>query len=511
MPEEFLLKLKLIIKPQWKTAFLSAVIIGFLCHMFVFTNILPNHDSLVNVHSPQLKGSSGRFFLSPFSGISSYFDLPWINGTLSILYLALIAVILIELFQLNKTFSIVAVSGLIVTFPTIASIFSYMFTADGYIFGSLLTMLALLITKKYKYGFLPGSVIFYLGIGVYQANLPFLSTVMIVFLISEILGNKISFGQLKSYIFRFFGLGAIGMAMYAVNFKFYSSFFAGNITSYQGLDSVGESGGSIFERFKQVNDSFSFFFFRGFNTDSPINLFEWLNAAVFLLIAVGFVLLLIQNRIFTSIRMTLISLALLLLMPLSAYMLYFVSPDVVYHMLMVFALVTFYMLPVLFYEHLTLPTIAAKTFSWMSLVIVFAVVFNFALISNISYLNMELKYEKSTAFVNRLISRVEQTEGVTAESKLALIGRVQLDSPLSTEKIPDNIPRMTGPLGQSIVPLPYHYSALMKNYFGVKYDFISEQERQEIAATVWFEEMEAWPSPNAVRVIDDVVVVKLRD
>lgn len=511
MPEEFLLKLKTKIKPQWKTAFLSAVIIGFLCHTFVFTNILPNHDSLVNMHSAQSKGSSGRFFLSPFSGISSYFDLPWINGSLSILYLALMAVILTELFQLKKTFSIVAVSGLIVTFPTIASIFSYMFTADGYILGSLLTMLALLITKKYKYGFVPGSVIFYLGMGVYQANLPLLTTVMLIFLISEILGNKISFTQLNSYFLRFLGLGAAGMAMYAFNFKFYSTIFAGSITSYQGLDSVGESGGSILDRFMQVDDSFTFFFFRGFISEAPINLFEWLNVAVFLLIAIGFVLLVLQNRIYTSSGMTLLALGLLLLMPLSVYILYFVSPDVVYHMLMVFALVSFYVLPVLFYEHLTFPSVAIKTFSWASVVTVFVIIFNFALISNISYLNMELKVEKSTAFVNRLISRIEQTEGVTPKSKLALIGRMQLDSPLSTEDIPENIPRMTGPLGQSIISLPYHYNALMANHFGVTYKFISEQERQEIAGSDWFAEMDAWPSPDAIRVIDDVIVVKLQE
>lgn len=511
MPEQLLLKWKKAIKPEWKNAFLSAVIIGFLCHMFVFTNMLPNHDSLVNMHSPQLKGNLGRFFLSPFSGISSYFDLPWINGSLSILYLALTAVILTELFQLKKTFSIIAISGLIVTFPTIASTFSYMFTADGYMLGSLLTVLALLITKTYKYGFIPGSIVFYLGVGVYQANLPFLSTLIIIFLINEILGRKISFMQLKSYVLRFFGLGVIGMALYAINFKLYTSFFAGNISSYQGLDSVGDSSGSISDRLKQVNDSFFDFFFRGFNTESPVNLFDWLNVAVFLLIAAGFILLMTQNRIFTNIRMAAIALALLLLMPLSAYILYFVSSDVVYHMLMVLALVSFYMLPILFYENLTVPTIAAKAFSWLAIVVVFASVFNFAIISNISYLNMDLKYEKSTAFVNRLISRIEQTEGVNSESKLALIGRVQLGSSLSTRVIPENIPKMTGPLGDSIIPLPYHYSAMMKDHFGVNYQFISEPERQEIAGSDWFAEMDAWPSPDSVRVIDDVVVVKLQE
>lgn len=64
--------------------------------------MLPNHDGLNNIYDAQRKFSSGRFFLSPFSGISSYFDLPWVNGSLSILYLALTAVILTEFFKTHK-------------------------------------------------------------------------------------------------------------------------------------------------------------------------------------------------------------------------------------------------------------------------------------------------------------------------------------------------------------------------------------------------------------------------
>ncbi|EMF47528.1 hypothetical protein B481_1123 [Planococcus halocryophilus Or1] len=320
----------------------------FLCHTFVFTNILPNHDSLVNMHSPQLKGDSGRFFLSPFSGISSYFDLPWINGILSILYLSLTAVILTELFELKKTFSIFAISSLLMTFPTVASTFSYIFTADGYMFGTLLTVTALLMTKKYKYGFILGSIFFYMGVGVYQANFPFLSTLILVFLITEIIGRKITYLQLRSYLLRFFALGATGMGLYVINFKLYTRIFAGNMTSYQGLDSAGKNSNSISEYFNQITDSFMHFFFRGFITDLPINLFEWLNVALFVLIALGFVLIMIQNRCFTHIAMASFAFFLLLLLPLSAYILYFISVDVNYHMLMVLALVSFYMLPVLF-------------------------------------------------------------------------------------------------------------------------------------------------------------------
>ncbi|MGB6406549.1 MAG: hypothetical protein WBF39_03680, partial [Planococcus donghaensis] len=304
---------------------------------------------------------------------------------------------------------------------------------------------------------------------------------------------------------------SIGMSLYIINFKLYTTLFVGNITSYQGLDSVGQNDASIFEQFEQIHEAFSLFFFRGFITDFPINLFEWLNVAVFLLIVFGFILLLIQNSKFISKLHAFFAAVMVLFMPLSSYILYFMSADLTYHMLMVFALVSFYILPVVFYEHLSVPTFYAKSFSWLSVLIISVTIFNFALISNIAYLNMELKYEKSTAFVNRLISRIEQTDNVTNASKLAIIGRYRLDSTLSSSNIPESIPKMTGPLGDSIVLYPYHYNQMMQNHFGVTYKFVSEQEYQEIAASDSFAEMDVWPSQAAIRIIDNIIVVKLQN
>ncbi|MCH4827348.1 MAG: hypothetical protein N2C11_06120 [Planococcus sp. (in: firmicutes)] len=86
-----------------------------------------------------------------------------------------------------------------------------------------------------------------------------------------------------------------------------------------------------------------------------------------------------------------------------------------------------------------------------------------------------------------------------------------MDSTLSTSNISESIPKMTGPFGDSIVLYPYYYNQMMQNHFGVTYKFVSEQEYLEIAAFESFAEMDAWPSQNAIRIIDDIVVVKLQN
>ena len=53
------------VKKEWKTAFLSAVIMGFMVHFYRFTNYFPNHDGLFNFWSTQNMVASGRWFLAP--------------------------------------------------------------------------------------------------------------------------------------------------------------------------------------------------------------------------------------------------------------------------------------------------------------------------------------------------------------------------------------------------------------------------------------------------------------
>lgn len=90
------------VKKEWKLAFLSAFFIGFFIHMFRFVSVMPNHDELFNQYNSQNMVGSGRWFLSVACGISGYFDLPWLIGIMSLLYMALTAVVIAEVFDMKN-------------------------------------------------------------------------------------------------------------------------------------------------------------------------------------------------------------------------------------------------------------------------------------------------------------------------------------------------------------------------------------------------------------------------
>ena len=157
-PWDFFQSSRTKIKNTWKIAFLSAFVLGILIHLPVMLSDIPNHDGLSSMYFNQNMITSGRWFLSVACGFSSYFTIPWIIGLIGLLWLALTAVALTELLELADPLVIMAVSGLLVSFPALASTFAYVFTMDGYMMALFLAILAVLFTKKQKKGWLAGAV-----------------------------------------------------------------------------------------------------------------------------------------------------------------------------------------------------------------------------------------------------------------------------------------------------------------------------------------------------------------
>lgn len=509
MPEELLESLKSKLKRSWEIAFISTLVIGFITHMYVFTNMLPNHDGLINIYNTQLKFKSGRFFLGPFSGISSFFDLPWVIGTLSLVYLGIMTVIITELFELEKTISIVLTAGFVVTFPTVAATFSYMFTADGYMAGNLLAVLSILLTKKYRFGYLLGAIIFYISVGIYQANLTVVLTFVAVWLIRELLFQSVTIKGFFIYMAKFVAMTGIGMALYTVTFKVYQHFFKGEVTDYQGIDQIGERSGSLVELLMKIKNATYDFFFKGLVTDSPTNLFEILNLLLLLIIIFMTVAVIVTTKLYRKPPTLLIITLSFISIPVLSFILYFVSPGVSYHMLMVMSLVSVYLIPVFIYDKLNGTAKLNIVSSWGMVFLSFLIIFNFMLISNISYFNMTLKYEKSYATVNRILDRVEQTEGYEEATKLAVLGRITMKTEVGSEKIPENLPVMTGAMGEYILAQPYHYEYMLANYFGKSLVRVDEEQLEQIRNSKDFEKMEPWPSRDSVKIVGDTVIIKL--
>ena len=172
-PTESLQMWKKKIKSEWKLAFLAAVVIGLVVHLPMMLSDIPNHDGLASMYFDQNMITSGRWFLMVACGFSSYYTLPWLIGLIAILWLGVTAALLVEFLEVKDRVTIVLISGLLVTFPALASTFAYVFTMDGYMLALMLAVAAVVCVKKLKSGFLPGAVCLAFSLGTYQSYLAF--------------------------------------------------------------------------------------------------------------------------------------------------------------------------------------------------------------------------------------------------------------------------------------------------------------------------------------------------
>ena len=121
MPDKTLRKLNEKILPQWKVCFFTAIIVGLLAHIYKITGWLPNWDSLVFRYDPQNMVPLGRWFLPVVCSFSSFYDLPFLNGIIAIVFYSLGAVYICKILNVRDKITAALIGGIMVSFPTVTS------------------------------------------------------------------------------------------------------------------------------------------------------------------------------------------------------------------------------------------------------------------------------------------------------------------------------------------------------------------------------------------------------
>lgn len=514
-PEQFFYMIRQKCKKEWIFAFNAAFCAGLLIHLYRFSNHLLTWDSVYNFYDSQNKIELGRCFLTLSCGVGSYYDLQWINGLLSLVYLSLTAVCLTEIFSLRRRTSVVLLAGIVVSFPSVASTFAYMYTADGYFLAQLTAALAVLLTLKYKKGFLAGILLLAFSYGSYQAYISFAVMLILTWSILQLMRQAVSAKELLlRYWLRFLIMGGAGTALYLLCNKVLTAFEGASASDYNGIATMSlPGGGQLVSAVKNCIVDFVYFFFGPLDR---MNFYKLLNAALFLLLAVLFLWIVRRQKLLKKPGSLLMILLCFAVMPLVCSMIYFLSPEVRYYMLMYAGFSLIYLLPVLLYDALTADgtdprnapgSAAALPLSWCCVILTALTIFNFALIDNISYLYMTTGNEKTFQLVSRMTDRIEQLDGFETAKKLCMIGHFE-DYDTISLNLP---PAMAGVRDSYIISEQAHFAAMMDTYFGLTLETCSEEEKETIRASEPFSEMDCWPAAGSVRLCGDTVVVKIAE
>ena len=492
------------IKGSWKTAFLSAVIVGLMVHLPIMLSDIPNHDGLDSLYFDQNMITSGRWFLTIACGFSSYYALPWLIGLLSVLFLALAAVCMTEFLELKSNMAIVLCSGLLVTFPSLASTFAYVFTMDGYMLALLLAVAAPLCVKKCRLGVLWGGLCLAFSMGTYQAYLPFavllsIYGILLVFMEAGAVKDKV-FAMLR-YLF----MGVVGVVFYYVILRILLWIQGKELASYQGINSMGNvERVGLLSVIKGMYADFVTFSLKGnvlFN-----NLFSVVAMCVLIGITATLVLAnVVRKKWYKSIWLYVVCFLLLIGLPIATNLILVISPDVTYHLLMRYQWILYPILCVAlidrFYD--------VKGYAqWGMLFAAGVLVFNYSVTDQIAYSNLEKRYEKTYAYCVRLLDRIEQTEGYYQGIPIAMIGVVGDESFPSTDLTTDVTASMIGISGDGLLYTGNNYRLFIANYLGATLNILPPEAMAQMYYDERYREMDSFPGADSIRIIDGILYVK---
>ncbi len=508
------------IKYQWKVIATSTIVIGLITHFYAFVHDFLSSDAIFNVQADQNMITSGRWLLRVACGISSDYQLPWVIGCLSLLWLSISGIALVEIFEIKNSRTSILIAGLLVSFPALTSTFSYMYTADGYMLAVMLVCISVFLLKKFKYGFIAGGILLGSALGIYQAYLAFAIILCIFILFIELLSStqeeqKYFTKQMWMLTGKMTAYGVFGLAFYYGMLQLLLKIQHTSLSTYQGINEMTTV--SVGKLPSLIRASYADFF--SFAIRSKIlanNLISGFAIAVLFGVSIWILLRqIVKGKVFQKPGRMLSMFALFLVLPLATNVILLISDQAFNHLVMRYHWALFLVFPILLLdrfplqvenqkENLTIQKIG------MSLLIfaAFLMIFNNLLRANIAYFNMNERYEKTYAYCIRLADRMEETEGYYPGIPIMIIGVISEEVYPDTDITTEVTGSMIGVTGSFFLYTGEQYRIFFEHYLAVPFHVISSEEIARIYDTEEYRELDTFPASNSMKVVDGILYIK---
>ena len=468
---------------------------ALLAHMFAFTNKLVNADEVWSLFERGATVTSGRWGLELSKWIFPSISMPWFYGVLSIVLLAVSACVILQLFQVRSRILQGLLAATIVTFPSVTSLFCFMFTSAPYALAFLMAVVAVYLAEQGgRVRWLISFALLVLAVGTYQAYVAVAASFFVARMIQRLLRGEGTAKEILLY-------GLYRLALLAVSLVVYYliSLAALRITGQSFLEYGVSRWTSVFYKIALAYSAFLHTFTKGYFAfvRSPLSVVLHL----LLVLVTAWLLLRWLLRCKDRARGILLVVC-LLLFPLSVYCIYLIAEVEIIHSLVLNSFIAVYVLAVLVGE-----TAEGRDRRWsrdallLSLVLIMAGNVFFA---NKIYLNLYFQYEQAYSIYTSIVAQIESSEDFGPEKKVAVIGSSgQQGYPM--EEL--DAEGLMGP-NKNLIQI-YTRELFMKRYLGFDVSYASSAEKYQLQKDQRFKEMPCYPYYGSIQVIDDYIVVKV--
>jgi hypothetical protein len=463
------------------------------------TNKLVQWDEIYFSFSKGYSLSLGRWGLEILALIFPNYSMPWLWGGISVTFVIIAVCLILELFEIKNKLYRCLLSGLIVAFPSLISVFTYNFMSVTYAFAfSLCIGSIFLFEKSGKTGRILATIALLFAFSIYQGFISVVAGFCILLVIKKIFDENFNSKEIIIAGIRyviFIGIAILGYVICTLIIL--------NMTG-TSMDSMlsrteGEEHMGLFLRFIYV-----YLYFAGYLVHGTSGLIPTLVSKIchlFCMIGViicGFGWIKEQKD---KIKIILFVLMIIIL-PFGINCIILISTGT--HTLMVYGFISVYILTIMLLEKMK----NRELKKWEFIQKAIPVMMGLIILSNIYTANqvyLRMTYEDANlyAFYTELVTRVEMCEGYQQGDKVALIG----ETTESRYDIDGEFPRVSITGTNEIDVNIYSRKEFIKYYIGNDFEYISGKDLDSITNTDEYKEMSVYPYDGSVKRIGDCIVV----
>lgn len=476
-----------------------ALLFMFCGHAFCYANLSFSGASVM-VDASRSNGSliaGGQFLATFYWRVRGSLSAPLTVGLLSALYLTASAILIADMLKIAHPLSLFALCGSLSLHISVTAInASMLHVADVYFLAFLLAVLSVWLCQQHPLGCIAGAVCFAAVPGLESSMLAAAPALLLIACLTHILDGMKVAKQLIALFRSFCGL-ILGFALY------YAAAFL--FCRRQGVE--------LNAAFQLASSPLDMYLYPLRQLFAPTTAYA--SFCAFLsAILITFSLLALFARILTvKSRGRFLALVCALLLPLTLNMPVFSSepsPAVSQHF--VFCLLPVAMIAIIdrFSDMLVLSrahllrTLTAAAFG---ITFLSSVVF-----ANQVYLKKNLEYQSTLSVMTRVIEMAEQTDGFDPNtSAVAVIGNIE-DSAISIpHKGFEHLAVLDAAANNFTVSTQENHTWYFWEIMGYPFNFISDYERDQLAATAEVQAMPAFPDQGCCQMIDGTLVIRLSE
>lgn len=506
---------------EWFFCFVAVFLWSFIANGFVYSNATFSHDSL-NEFNADYFGNSwkiqlGRILVPIYRFIArDMVTMPWLIIFLSLVFIGITLILIIRIFNIKSFSQIIIIAGILtINITIISQVATYINDLDCNMLALLMAVLAVYLWKKYKYGFIFGTLPIAVSLGLYQS---YISVAVMLVLINCVL-YLLEYSKFKQVLkdgicslIMFAGGGLIYLVI--VKIVLFMTGLSLVTGKYNSLDNAFNQ--SITSIPSLIKEEYLYTLKELITVPSVYPHKLIILAHLILICGAG---ILILYRLFSKqigIKEKVLALVLIFIMPIGMNVSYIISGGMS-HDLMHYAIWLVYLFVVLIAGTIeydgkyNIRGSVKRIPNALLMLIIVVIVWGNVQLANEVYLKKSIEKEENIAYFNRVIYSLENYEEYEKDSQVTFIGN-------PTEEI-KHIPGFESAYQLTGSDNPYLLGGTNTDRcraffnYGLPYEInlIDENRRVMLMESDEVRGMPNYPADGSISTVDGIIVVKLGD